>query len=57
MIHPLGDEYWALVLGAVGVIEVQGLIVGSEGTQRDDRKRDLLLRRGVCSCRICVACK
>ena len=37
----------SLLYGAVGVIEVQGLHVGSKGAQRDDRKRHLLLRRGI----------
>ncbi len=45
-------ESLASAVGARKQSIVQGFYVGSKGTQRDDRKRHLLLRRGVCSCRM-----
>ncbi len=47
-------ESWTSAVDTRKQSIVQGLHVGSKGTQRDDRKRHLLLRRGVCSCRIYV---
>ena len=45
-------ESLASAVGARKQSIVQGFYVGSKETQRDDRKRHLLLRRGVCSCRM-----
>ncbi len=45
-------ESWTSAVGARKQSIVQGCYVGSKGTQRDDRKRHLLLRRGVRSCRM-----
>ena len=49
-------ESWTSAVDTRKQSIVQGLHVGSKGTQRDDRKRHLLLCRGVCSCRIHVEC-